>query len=123
MGLLITAAVASVAVSAWSAYESDKAMDDANDEARKQNRIAKTEQEQATDIAEGELELQNERLQEWEETFGSLEDNLTEHYNNLDPDDRRREGFEAEKERHQAFVKETRKTSIINEYQQDRQGC
>ena len=98
--MAVTAVVG--AVGAYSAHN-------ANENAKEQTKIAQQESQAARDLEAEALDFERQRYAEWQETYGSLEDNLGDYYNGLDPDDYRLRGFQAEKQRFQSVQEQIKK--------------
>ena len=80
------AAVASAATGVVGMAKGDKAADAAEDSANQANAMAYQQQQQMNKLAEDGILQAQGMLDNWESTFGGLQDNLSDYYNNLDPD-------------------------------------
>lgn len=84
-GAAIAVGAAGIAGSAYSANKADNAIDSSMDALNTGLAEMQKYFEQANIYGEDSLAFAQQMLTDWEDTFGSIEDNLSEYYQNLDP--------------------------------------
>jgi len=100
---MVGAAVVSAGAAIYSAYESGEQADQA--QSSQEQAMA---QQQA--IADEQMAYQQELRSQWDQTFGSVERNLSDYYNNLSPEKLTTAGVQANQESFQAVQKQLQQT-------------